>query len=276
MPLRVKSANFGKIPKSQSENSAAVVERTTKRNHPKRVTQGVRERAGVTWNLNNPPSMLASVVERAIRDPKFPDDEKGQYLKEKYSGAMPLGLYLYADMLREYWEHVPCRREAATYFNLHRLRNSGLKGVGYTRRPNLKIVGAIAPFCHVSIDELLLYADDLSINIDKSAVSAKTPVSLVNIEGESVMCESVFLALLRDAIEKYENNIQAFAIALNLGIAEDKRVVRASNLEELLQGREPTLAEVSELSRMIAHPTTKESDPDWLWEKTKQKCLSNL
>lgn len=278
MPLRVKSVNTEHTEQKPilATSSKDTVTRSIKKNHPKKITQNVRDRAGVTWDLNNPPSMLAAVAERAIRDPKFPDDERGQALKKKYTDAMPMGLYLFADMLKEYWEHDPVRREAASYYNLHRLRNAGIRGVGYTKRPNLELVGAIAPFCHVSIDNLMLYADDLSISIDKSVnTNTHSPVKSANQDGESVMCETVFVTLLKDAIECYDNDIRVFAVALNLGIAEENKIVRAPDIEEFLATRQPTQTEAAELARLIKHPATCNPDPAWLYQKSLQNCLKH-
>ena len=219
--------------------------------------------------------MLAAIAERAIRDPKFPDDELGQKLKAKY--PVPMGLYLFADMLKEYWQHDPVRREAASYYSLHRLRNAGIRRGGYTKRPNLELVGAIAPFCHVSIDKLMLYADDLSISIDKSVISNPKPlVESASQNGELAMCETVFVTLLRDAIKCYDNDVRVFAVALNLGIAEENKIVRAPDIEEFLaETRQPTPTEIAELARLIKHPATCNTDPEWLYEKSLQNCLKH-
>lgn len=267
MPLRVRKNKI---------NNDNVAIRNEKPKQPRKNLASSRDRAGVTWCLEDPPSALASECERAFRVPNFPEDERGIELKKKYEHLAPLGLTLFTQMLSEYWEGNKAMEKACQEQFFHRLRNAGLKGVGYTSRPNQSAIQAIAPFCHVSLNKLLDYADDLCITPDKKVETRLNGTNISEFtEGEfHIMC-SQFVFLLKEAVKLYDNNIQALAIQINLGVQPENRIVSAETIQELLEGRQPTQSECAELAKIIRHPITLLPDEKWLCDTAKLKYRIN-
>lgn len=267
MALRVREA--------KQENSDVAIRKENK-GQPKKNLSATRDRAGVTWDLADPPSALAAECERAFREPNFPEDERGQAVKAKYEHLTPLGLTLFTQMLSEYWEGNKAMVKACQEQFFHRLRNAGIIKVGYTQRPNQSAIQAIAPFCYVSLNKLLDYADDLCITPDKKV---ETRLNSTNIseftDGEfHTMC-SQFVFLLKEAISLYDNNIQALAIQINLGVLPENRIVSANTIQELLDGRQPTQSECADLAKIIRHPITLLPDEKWLCGTANMKYKIN-
>lgn len=232
--------------------------RQPKRHQPSKLHKSVRERAGVTWTA--PPSALAAECERAIREPNFPNDVKGQRLKILYGDLTPLGLKLFEELLLSYWSDNPRMLRGCSQHFLHRLRNAGIKGVGYTSRPNEIALEAIAPFCYVPLSELYRLADELTVTRNKYTEQV-TDSNLAHCTDMS----NYFVFLLQDAVRTYGNSPQALAIHLNVGIYSDEPIITEEVIIELLQGRQPTHHEIAELAKVIHHPITRKPDPEWLY-----------